>query len=72
MTVTGAQAAPELPAAPPPSDPEFEPELPVEPEDPVATGRTVTYLVEVEVVVVVVVVLMSEQLAIDQEVTSVA
>lgn len=68
VTVTGAQAAPELPAAPPPSDPE----LPMEPEDPVATGRTVTYLVEVEVVVLVVVVLMSEQLTIDQEVTSVA
>ena len=56
MTVTGAQAAPELPATPPPSDPE----LPVDPEDPVATGRTVTYLVEVEVVVLVVVELMSE------------
>jgi hypothetical protein len=58
VTVTGAQAAPELPAAPP-SDPEFALELPVEPEDPVATGRTVTYLVEVEVVVLVVVVLIS-------------
>ena len=55
VTVTGAQAAPALPAAPPP-----DPELPVEPEDPVATGRTVTYLVEVEVVVLVVVELMSE------------
>jgi hypothetical protein len=62
VTVTGTQAAPELPAAPP-----SDPELPVEPEDPVATGRTVTYLVEVEVVVLVVVVLMSEQLAIVQE-----
>ncbi len=66
VTVTGAQAAPELPAAPPP----YEPELPVEPDEPVATGRTVTYLVEVEVVVLVVVVLMSQQSAIYQVATS--
>lgn len=57
VTVTGAQPAPEL-AAPPTSPPEFDPELPVVPEeDPVVTGRTVIYLVDVEIVVCVVVML---------------
>ena len=50
VTVTGAQ--PPEPAAPPP---ELEPEF-----DPVVTGRTVTYLVDVEVVVCVVVMLKTE------------
>jgi hypothetical protein len=59
VTVTGAQAAPELPApAPPATAPEF---ASVDPAaDPVATWETVMYLVDVETWVMVVVILMME------------